>query len=225
MSCPKSSSKVHVLGLSGMKGSGKDSVYYELRNHYPNVIRIAFGDGLKEDISQTFGIDLKEMHKDEDYKNTTMSGVTWGDLIDDFGLDVKLSGGESPYDMLTLRELMQVYGTDIKRKENPNVWIDIVKDKVEALKEVDWKNPVLIVITDVRFPNEIDLIRNELGGEVIYLKRRVEGDYHPEHESEKDISKLCSDVVRSRGYYYKEATVNDVKWLIFYFFKLACNRR
>ena len=50
------------------------------------------------------------------------------------------------------RYLLQWLGTDLGRKNNPNVWVNCVKETVKALKtEYDF-----VVISDVRFPNEID---------------------------------------------------------------------
>ena len=50
------------------------------------------------------------------------------------------------------RELLQKLGTDLGRTNNPNVWVNCVKEIVKALQtEYDF-----VLIPDVRFPNEMD---------------------------------------------------------------------
>ena len=50
------------------------------------------------------------------------------------------------------RELLQKLGTDLGCTNNPNVWVNCVKEIVKALQtEYDF-----VLIPDVRFPNEMD---------------------------------------------------------------------
>jgi hypothetical protein len=65
---------------------------------------------------------------------------------------------------LTAREVMQVVGTDIFRSMRSNIWPDTTIEKI--LND----NTELAIITDCRFPNEVDAIK-QAGGLVIRLTR------------------------------------------------------
>jgi len=54
------------------------------------------------------------------------------------------------------RELYQWLGTDYGRKRNNNVWVDALERKIETL-ETEGDTDA-IVITDVRFPNEVEML-------------------------------------------------------------------
>lgn len=53
------------------------------------------------------------------------------------------------------RHLLQYVGTDIIRKEKPNYWVDFVVDIIKFFGE-SWD---YVLIPDTRFPNEIDVLR------------------------------------------------------------------
>ena len=71
-------SNLKLISLSGYKGSGKDAVFKELPNIFPqyNFKRLAWADPLKKEVSEIFGIDLKLLHADEETKNNTLTDVT-----------------------------------------------------------------------------------------------------------------------------------------------------
>lgn len=50
------------------------------------------------------------------------------------------------------RSLLQHIGTDVCRKNNPNIWVEVVMDLVKGL----GNKFSYILIPDTRFPNEID---------------------------------------------------------------------
>ena len=71
------------------------------------------------------------------------------------------------------RKLLQTLGTECGRTYNPNVWVKHMEIYIESRLKMEqvakYKDPVNIVIDDVRFENEANLIR-ELGGKVIHLQ-------------------------------------------------------
>lgn len=66
------------------------------------------------------------------------------------------------------RSIMQVWGTDVRRSENPWHWTEAMEERFTLLKD----NPRPICIADVRFGpepgSETNFVRNK-GGQVIYL--------------------------------------------------------
>lgn len=72
------------------------------------------------------------------------------------------------------REIMQYIGTDIFRKIKSDVWVE------STIRQIQKDNPEIAIITDCRFPNEVDAIKNA-GGKVIRLNR---DPFHSDHLSE-----------------------------------------
>lgn len=70
------------------------------------------------------------------------------------------------------RQLLQWWGTDVVRKKNENFWVNTVMRLAAVLDgEIDY-----LIIDDCRFPNEVDLWKDEYG----YLTLRIE---RPGHEN------------------------------------------
>jgi hypothetical protein len=72
------------------------------------------------------------------------------------------------------REIMQYVGTDIFRNLKSDVWVE------STIKQILKDNPEIAIITDCRFPNEVDAIKNARG-KVIRLNR---DPFHSDHLSE-----------------------------------------
>lgn len=77
------------------------------------------------------------------------------------------------------REIMQYIGTDIFRKIKSDVWVE------STIKKIIKDGPAMAIITDCRFPNEVDAIK-QVGGKVIRLSR---DPYHSDHLSESILDK------------------------------------
>ena len=84
---------------------------------------------------------------------------------------------------MSARDVMQYIGTDIFRKCKPNVWVDATINKIKKDK------PEIAIITDCRFPNEIELIKNH-NGKVLRLTRNP---YNSDHISETILDQKCYD--------------------------------
>lgn len=150
-----------VIGVTGRKGNGKDTLgNYLVLNH--GYKRIAFADALKDACRCIFGFTEEQL-----YGNLK-------ETIDDFWQT-------SP------RKVLQFVGTDLFRDHlmeimpwiNQNIWVEVVKKKILD----EWKNnpEARFVITDVRFPNEIDLV-NQLNGLTVRVSRpsiNIDTDPHP----------------------------------------------
>lgn len=78
---------------------------------------------------------------------------------------------------MTHREILQYFGGDVFRSIHPDLNINA------TLREIDSGNTYLNVISDIRYPNEVEKVK-ERGGKVIYLARRPHED---EHNSEVSL--------------------------------------
>lgn len=82
---------------------------------------------------------------------------------------------------MTAREVLQYVGTNWFRRAYSNVWVDA------CLRQIITEGSLYAVITDVRFPNEVDGVHS-IGGKVIRLTRNPAGDTDV-HPSEKALDR------------------------------------
>lgn len=80
-------------------------------------------------------------------------------------------------EILTPRKLLQELGTDVCRQIHPSAWINALFVDYTSKKHDKW------VISDVRFPDEVQAIKDR-GGIVIKVNRDVGDD---QHQSEKAL--------------------------------------
>lgn len=122
---------------------------------------VKYADPLKECIAIMLGCDRKDL-EDRDFKESALPS-TWQD--------------HSPKDdPLTPRKVLTRFGTDFGRKTlSENIWINAVFakyrphiDAPEGVIPPNWESKW--IITDVRFPNELEKIKS-VGGFVIKVSR------------------------------------------------------
>lgn len=131
-----------------------------------------FADILKVDICMNMlGLTYEQCYGSDDKKNE-LTDLKWTDMP---GYDPDC-GWEG---LMTAREVMQFVGTDIFRKMDTNVWVRSTINKI--LRE----KPELAIITDCRFPNEVDSIK-QIDGKVIRLTR---SPFESDHISETILDK------------------------------------
>ena len=169
-----------LIGFSGKKGSGK-SYFADYLVNNKLFIKLSFASPLKEITKILFNL------SDEDVKDPIKK-----ELI-------------NPKFNASPRELMQWLGTDIMREEfnkkfnySGSIWIDSVKDKVKTLLD-DNKD---VVIDDVRFQNEVDMIHS-LGGIVINLRNDLDNTLNnstSNHSSENQKLTFNYEFVNDKSY-------------------------
>lgn len=165
-----------LIGVIGKLNSGKGEIAAVLTEEY-NFISFSLADPLKMVIRDLFDID---------------ENVLWGPSENRTG---------------EVRRMLQELGTDFARKHRPNVWAEKLRRRVVAARKDghdylqlynrhDLARARGIVVPDVRFPNEADVIR-ELGGALVRVVRPGSGDHETEeangHESENSADDIVVD--------------------------------
>lgn len=133
-----------LIGLIGLIGSGKGTTAdYLVKEH--GFITDSFAASVKDVCASIFGWDRNMLEGD------TTESRKWRETVDvwwEKELDIE---GFSP------RMAMQLIGTDVMREHfNDNIWILSLKKKLSSLSGD-------VVVSDVRFKNEADMIK-ESGG-------------------------------------------------------------
>ncbi len=126
-----------IIGLSGKKRAGKNSVYFLSKilvdeDDIGKVRKVALGDTLK-DMARSIGWDGKKDEKG--------------------------------------RRLLQLLGTQVVREcIDDEYWVKAARERIMKLNIET--GPLVTFVPDVRFPNEISMIRS-LGGELWRIRRPV----------------------------------------------------
>jgi dephospho-CoA kinase len=162
-----------LIGINGALGAGKDTAGAYFVSAY-GFNRIAFADLLKESAGALFGIDPDRWNE---WKNdSSMEVLIQRNLSSEIG-KAKLYGKEPPVSLphvrLTVREFLQRYGTEAHRDVfGYDFWID------QALMPYDDHVLENVVVTDVRFENEIEAVKKRGGYMMKVVRPETGGDSH-----------------------------------------------
>lgn len=147
-----------IIGFVGFIGSGKDTAADYLVNFH-GFRRDSFANTLKDAVSCVFGWDRTML------EGRTKQAREWREQIDSWWAQ-RLG---MPH--LTPRWILQHWGTEVCRKAfHDDIWIASLEHKLLSSSDN-------IVISDVRFPNEIKAIHNA-GGKVIRIKRGPDPEWY-----------------------------------------------
>jgi hypothetical protein len=140
-----------IVGFVGLIGSGKDTAADHLVTAW-GFKRDSFANSLKDAVADIFHWDRELL------QGQTAESRAWREQVDDWWAE-RLG---IPH--LTPRWVLQFFGTDVCRDYFSNdIWVASLERKLMQSKDN-------VVISDVRFPNEIHAIK-DAGGVIIRLQR------------------------------------------------------
>lgn len=158
-----------LIGITGRKGSGKDTLGRILRERH-GFRTTAFADPLKDAARIIFGLSHAQVH---------------GEIADKEAPDPRWDG-------LTPREILQRLGTEVGRSIHPETWIRSAMLRVEA-------EPGAWAVTDVRFANEAAAIQARGGIVVRVDRPGLAEGVGAGHASEAGIEAIPVDLVLVNG--------------------------
>ncbi len=185
-----------IIGLCGFQGAGKDTVADILVKTH-GFVKISFGAALKDVIGSMFGWDRSML------EGSTPESRTWRETTDDFW------SGKLSIPGFTPRKALQMIGTDVLRKHfNPNIWVDIVENKISKLIQSD--SNIRIVVSDCRFTNELDMVKKFSNSQIIYVQRN-EPEWFEELRSGRplDLSSFHPSEIEWMRYPFDKIINND----------------
>ena len=149
-----------IIGICGFIGSGKDTVAnYLVEEH--NYQRDSFAGALKDAVASVFSWDRQLL------EGTTPEAREWREQVDTWWAE-RLSMPE-----LTPRWVLQYWGTEVCRQGfHDDIWIASLEHRL-LQQDSD------VVISDVRFPNEVEVIK-KAGGKVWWVQRGALPDWYPQ---------------------------------------------
>lgn len=208
-----------LIGLSGPAGVGKDTVAdYLVETH--GFTKFSFSDALYREVSEAFDIPVAALQDRaaKEFPHWKLTAVQCNDVdfarlmmdaAKEFGADESWLHEFSP------RWVLQRWGTDYRRAQNPDYWIERTAMWVHAWLDVTKDDGVQhggLVNTSVRFPNERDFI-DQLGGMIWHLRRKDASAVASQQDyiSEKGLDILPADrVINNNGTVEQLRTVTSL---------------
>ena len=192
-----------VTGITGLAGDGKDTVADLLRTHC-GARTLAFADALRQEIVDAFCIEelllTRRATKELPLPALALNNCTDRAFVDrmvvhymagaiDGGVEgerISLTAPRSP------RQIMQWWGTEYRRSQNDAYWVSHAHQHMQWLSKSQHAD--LVVLSDVRFVNEANLVRR-WGGQIWQIKRPGLGLAHGAHASEVTGDHYAPDAV------------------------------
>lgn len=154
-------------GVFDLLRKDADFVGYAEKELWPYVKIYHFADPLKRLCCDLFDIPETQLYGSNQAKDQP-TPYTWENMpTETIGV----------YHNLTVREFLEYFGTVLMRKIKDTVWVDY------TIKRIAEEDASIAIIPDVRFPNEVEAIKNA-GGVVIRLDRNV---LESKHECETSL--------------------------------------
>jgi hypothetical protein len=168
-----------ILGIIGAASSGKSTVANRLVKNF-GYAEYSFAKPLKDLCAEQFGWDRALLD------DATPEGVAYKEATT-YLFDVPFCGAFS-----TRREVLQYIGTDVFRAMDCDHWVRRARVQLVGMPTAPG-----IVMPDVRFRNEVDLIR-ELGGSILRtVKRGGDTTAASGHVSETELAAYPADFTAS----------------------------
>ena len=153
-----------LIGLTGFARCGKDTFFLRSSRYLHHLgvksNRFAFADVLKGECDPLLRL------------NTGISAFT-----------------HNAEEKEIIRPLLVTYGTNIRRKLDPNCWIDQIKAEVSEKLSCGH----YVFITDVRFYNEAEWIKSE-GGSIFNIQRDGIGAANTDELEQSKLIRFLVDV-------------------------------
>lgn len=144
--------KINIVAINGTIGSGKDTFAQAFIDN--GYTRLSFAKNLKDTVSAIFGWDREML------EGTTPESRKIREMVDPYWCEKLGRNDVSP------RWVLQNFGTNVLRKHfHDNIWVFSLE---KTMNQIEGN----IIITDCRFPNELEMIRKN-NGIVIEVQRTI----------------------------------------------------
>jgi len=193
-----------IIAISGRKNSGKSCLASYLEDK--GYIKISFATEVKRLASELYNI-AKEYFYDQAKKEHVFSSpVYWNKYK---AIELANLIGEKDWNKLytqdfelnTPREILQILGTDVLRKYDPDFHVKSLKKYIEADKNY--------VLDDVRFKNELTFLKS-INAFCIFVIRPYYLKDYSNHRSEIDLNRSHFDHIIINDY-NKKAFLNKFR--------------
>lgn len=117
------------------------------------------------------------------------------------------------------RTLLQQVGTEMREKNNPNMWVSITEELIRGIgREFDW-----VIVPDTRFKKEINMLNENFDCVLLRILRQDVDSYgivsdhvnhltdeQRAHKSECDLDDYKFNHIIINNYYINNDDINDI---------------
>lgn len=173
-----------IIGINGQKRAGKDTAALAIKEtHGDNAYIYKFADPIKEGLHiklKEYGYEYADIDGQDNFDREVPT-FTLDEAIEIILVCCEYTNVKADYNyvyytliqhegLFSIRDLLQLVGTDVARSLNEQHWVEYAKNKYE---ELVFTNPdIIFIITDVRFKNELQLIY-DLKGIMLQINRKT----------------------------------------------------
>lgn len=179
-----------IIGLSGIAGSGKDTVANLIIKNHKNWVKTSFAKSMKDAVAGMYGLPREMLEGD------TKESREWREQ------PVEFWGEKLGIENLTPRQILQFFGTGLVRAHvNPDFWVYRTEFELDKLTSGGGN----VLVTDVRFPNEAEMIKSK-GGQIWHV---FCGDV-PEWFTNYRDKRIIPDGIHESEYRWAETTPDAI---------------
>jgi len=182
---------MHLIGLVGQAGAGKDTVAGIIGRRL-RAPTFAFADLLRAEVSSAYSVDVR-LFLDRDLKERPLPELAIGRCGE---AEFRWRHPQLSYtEPLSPRWVMQHWG-DMMRERDPEryLWPAVIARAAASTSLAD-----ALIVTDVRFQNEADWVDRN-GGLLWRIVRQLPANANSGHASETGAASLAVDqVIRNDG--------------------------
>ena len=173
-----------IIGICGFIGSGKDTVADYLVNFH-EFRRESFASTLKDAVAAVFGWDRTML------EGRTKEAREWREQVDPWW------AARLDMPTLTPRWVLQYWGTEVCRRAfHDDIWIASLENKLRNSRDN-------IVISDCRFPNEIESLK-QAGGSIVWVQRGTLPDWYEDAVSANQGNNMGLNAMKMRKIHASE---------------------
>ena len=187
--------KFIVIGLAGRARAGKNTVAEILEAIEPSFCQCAYADALRIEVIEAFNVSSDLFNNDDlkERKDPALAVVRCGDI--EF-IERMTALGHNLIAPRTPREIMQLWGTEYRRNQRSDYWIDKLSQLIHEKIKCGARK---FVVTDVRFEDEAQLIK-KMNGQVWLIQRDIADIKPAGHRSERvqDIASIDKTIASNR---------------------------
>jgi len=165
-----------IIGITGKAGAGKNEVGRFIQDELDWCMNYAFADAVKSGYANIF---------DDDYRDSQ----SWkSELV--------------PGHSFTRRHALQGIGDGLRQSIHPDIWVNVVMAQID--KEHMFNSDPACIITDVRYPNEVESIQAR-GGVIVRVVRPNNPTPSMDHPSETALDWYVFETIVNDG------SIDDLK--------------
>lgn len=197
-----------IIGLTGSARSGKTSIAEHLRDKHDFII-LSFADPLKDMVKKLdpiIGVDEDSQYAH--YADPVAYPVVLSDFLDEDGEFFPEPGEDwvkAQYP--EYRRILQVFGTELMRNYDKNFWRDQLVERLDTLlfHGRSAHSGVRVVIPDVRFPNEAEVVRD-----YVHAKGGLANVYRPGHQGNSHTSETHAGLLGEPICFVNDGTLDEL---------------